>query len=201
MGNRQGSFSSSNFEKIRSETKFTVGEIEDWYGWYKNVVSDSPRQCIDIVEFKKIFSQIYSSDVEDKYFEHLFRSFDTNGDEEIDFREYMVSLSTTARGSSTQKLEWAFRVYDINNDGFISRNEMMEMFSAMQKVICDFIPESGEECKKVEDLVDDIISKLDENHDGKVSLKEFVDGSKSNPVIISRLTQINRRSEYAYRTF
>ena len=124
MGNQKAKNVSSDFETIKSETNFKQGEIEDWYRWYKSVVSDTPRNRIDIVEFKKIYSRMYPTGVEDKYVEHVFRSFDTNGDNEIDFREFMVSLSATARGTLTQKLEWAFKVYDINGDGFITRNEI-----------------------------------------------------------------------------
>ena len=141
---------------------------------------------------------MYPTGVEDKYVEHVFRSFDANGDNEIDFREFMVSLSATARGTLTQKLEWAFKVYDINGDGFITRNEMLEIFYAMHKMMGSHNLKDNEESETIEIMVDDIIHRLDKDQDGKISLEEFVEGSKSNPSIISKLSQINRKSSLQY---
>ena len=200
MGNLKGKAVHNDFEVIRADTNFKQSEIEDWYRWYKSVISDCPGKRMDIVEFKKIYSRMYPSGVEDKYVEHVFRSFDTNGDDVIDFREFMLSLSATARGTLTQKLEWAFKVYDINGDGFITRNEMLEIYLAVHKMIGDQKLCLEEASKPIEALVDDIIRRLDKDLDGKLSLEEFVEGSKNNPTIISKLSQINRKSSLQYST-
>ena len=55
-----------------------------------------------------------------------------------------------------------------------------------------------EESETIEVMVDDIINRLDKDQDGKISLEEFVEGSKSNPNIISKLSQINRKSSLQY---
>ena len=34
----------------------------------------------------------------------------------------MVGLSQLLRGTIDDKLRWAFKLYDINHDGFVSRN-------------------------------------------------------------------------------
>ena len=51
----------------------------------------------------------------------------------------------------------------------------------------------SEDASTPEDRVDDIIKELDKNMDGKLSEKEFVEGSKNNPAIVGKLLQINRR--------
>jgi len=180
MGGQTGKLMSNDFESIRLNTDFTESEIKTWYLWYKSVIADCSSGRMDIVEFKKIYSMMYPNGVEDKYVEHVFRSFDTNGDNEVDFREFMVSLSVTSRGTIQQKLEWAFNVYDIDGDGFITQNEMLEIFSAMHNMIGN-----KENCTKhvnrIKVVIDDIFKQLDKNKDGKISMKEFVEGSGSNP--------------------
>ena len=51
----------------------------------------------------------------------------------------------------------------------------------------------SEDVATPEERVDDIIKQLDANMDGKLSEKEFIDGSKNNPDIVSKLIQVNRR--------
>ena len=156
-----------------------------------------PNGRMDVEEFKKIYNRMFPSGVDDKYAEHVFRSFDKNKDGQIDFREFVISISITSRGTLEQKLQWAFKVYDIDEDGYITRKEMLEIVKAIFKMsrhnsLSNSLSVS-EDIATPEERVDDIIKQLDANMDGKLSEKEFIDGSKNNPDIASKLIQVNRR--------
>lgn len=44
---------------------------------------------------------------------------DRNGS--IRFEDFVIGLSVLLRGSVTEKLNWAFNLYDINKDGYITK--------------------------------------------------------------------------------
>jgi serine/threonine-protein phosphatase 2B regulatory subunit len=58
--------------------------------------------------------------------------FDEDGGGDVDFQEFVSGLSAfSSKGNKEEKLQFAFRVYDIDRDGYISNGELFIVLKMM----------------------------------------------------------------------
>lgn len=91
--------------------------------------------------------------------------FDKNKDGSISFEEFVTGLSTLYSNNEEAKLQFAFKVYDIDDDGFISNGEL---FTVLKMMVGTNLSDL-----QLQQLVDRTIIKADQDYDGKISFQEF----------------------------
>lgn len=70
-------------------------------------------------------------------------------------KDFVHGLSILSRGSLDEKLRWTFSLYDINGDGYITREEMTDIVSA----IYDLMGKLAEPCVD-EDTVKEKVDRI-----------------------------------------
>ena len=78
-----------------------------------------------------------------------------------------MAKSNFILGNHEEHTKYCFDIYDLNGDGAISREEMLNMLkTSLGRQGLDDDPDEG-----VKDLIDMTLRKLDRDKDGKVSFK------------------------------
>ncbi|XP_042148819.1 frequenin-1 [Ixodes scapularis] len=156
-------------------------------GEYKGFLKDCPNGQLTEQGFLRIYKQFFPQGDPSKFASLVFRVFDENKDGSIEFEEFIRALSVTSRGSLDEKLVWAFKLYDVDNDGFITRDEMYNIVDAIYQMLGNQTKESEQE-ESPQERVDKIFDQLDKNHDNRLTLEEFREGSKQDPKIVQALS-------------
>ncbi len=95
--------------------------------------------------------------------------FDINQDGKISFYEFILGLSalTDISLNRMDKLNFAFKIYDHDNDGYISNGDLFKTLKYLTGCSMNDL--------QIQQVVDRTIISVDKDYDGKISFEEFVD--------------------------
>ena len=113
----------------------------------------------------------------------LAEVFDTDSSGEVDFTEFITGMATFSSQANTEsKLRFAFKIYDIDNDGFISNGELFQvslsppvprnsskcLWQILRTMVGNNLKES-----QLQQIVDKTMRSVDADEDGKINFEEF----------------------------
>ncbi|KAI1339034.1 calcineurin subunit B [Xylariaceae sp. FL0016] len=103
---------------------------------------------------------------------------DEDGGGDVDFQEFVSGLSAfSSKGNKEQKLRFAFKVYDIDRDGYISNGELF--------IVLKMMVGSNLKDQQLQQIVDKTIMEADLDKDGKISFEEFTKMVENTDVSMS----------------
>ncbi|NWS82851.1 EFCB1 protein, partial [Toxostoma redivivum] len=169
----------------RSAKHFNKSEVECLVKLFDTLVarasSDYAGAGFDRTVFRDTLHSAFGM-TDDVVLDRVFSTFDRDNDGCITVVEWVEGLGVLLRGTLEEKMKLCFTIYDLNGDGYISREEMFQMLkNSLLIQPADEEPDEG-----IKDLVEIALKKMastyllcvsfllqDHDHDGKLSFTDF----------------------------
>merc|ERR1712093_599919 len=158
--NKMGNEHSLSRDEIHGIAQFNERDIKRLYNRFRALDADGngqldPSEILGLAEL-----------TENPLVQRVISIFDVDGNGTVSFIEFLVGLAKLAAGTSEdQKLEFAFGIYDVNKDGFISNGDL---FAVMKMMVGDNLTE-----EQLQQLVDRQMVIADMDGDGMLNFEEF----------------------------
>ncbi|KAK6188583.1 hypothetical protein SNE40_004730 [Patella caerulea] len=185
MGQESSKNGPRTIEELWSTGAVSLSDVETWIGDF--MTKSGNRDYFTESDLIKHYQKSYTSGDASAFARDVFRVMDRDRNGKVDFKEFTLTMTSLTGDDVNKKIDWAFWFYDVNGDGTITYDELKKML----KTICSL--EHGGNFKDkegVDNLVKNIMSSMDTNHDGLITLSEFKDGFHKSEFCIGVLKKL-----------
>jgi len=153
-----------------------------------------------------MYKSLCSKGDAERFARHVFRAFDIDKSNTVDFHEFLVGLSMTSSTSSIEtKLEWTFHVFDIDGNGLLTRRECLEVIESIvrfnQSLQGDTLNTNTDQIiNSAKRSMMKIFDNVNDNRTDKLTMSQFVQGCLKDDFITQLLAPCANTSDNSLTT-
>jgi Ca2+-binding EF-hand superfamily protein len=125
----------------------------------------------------------------ERFARHVFRAFDSDKSNTVDFHEFLIGLSMTSTNSSVKdKLQWTFHVFDIDGNGLLTRKECQEVIESIVRFNLSLQGETSnsnleQTILAAKQSMLSIFDNAGDTHTDQLTMSQFVEGCMKDEFI------------------
>eukprot|EP01006_Ploeotia_vitrea_P040684 TRINITY_DN66447_c5_g2_i1.p1 TRINITY_DN66447_c5_g2~~TRINITY_DN66447_c5_g2_i1.p1 ORF type:complete len:520 (-),score=233.28 TRINITY_DN66447_c5_g2_i1:9-1466(-) len=129
ISREHGFLSEQNIDELLKQTGYNRRELYVIYARFKALCAMSPLPGgIDKETFQRGVARLAVED--DLFVDRVFKLLDEDGSGQIEWDEFLMAMAALERGDPEIKNRFCFQTYDLDDDGFIGREDLSRMFSS-----------------------------------------------------------------------
>ena len=126
-----GQQTSKEDKKLMQQYDLDKDDLKEYRSSFKNRCGKR-RNTLTQKEFREVYGELFPGDPT-SFADAMFRITDADGSGQVDFMEFVRGLCLCDSKDIDEKIKIAFRLYDKDNSGTISRAEVIELFTVVLK--------------------------------------------------------------------
>jgi Ca2+-binding EF-hand superfamily protein len=140
MGNQVGKGANRMaIAAMANVTHIEKRELASLQSKFREIASrEGNPNMINRTEFTEALNLVGVNQNDQDIMDRLFTMYDKTGDDQILFKEFIVGIAPLISGSVVEKIDFAFRLYDLEGTSYLRAQEMVNVLSQMNRVASYF---------------------------------------------------------------